>query len=232
MKRVAIVTAASAGIGKACAELLSDKGFDLMLFSRSEAVSELASKLGVDSFRGDLNNTEDIENLVKSTFKRFGRIDAIINNSGHSAKGDLLSLSDDEWVNGFNLLFLSSVRIARHVTPIFQNQEGGCIVNISSFAAKEPSLQFPISSAARSSLSSFCKMYASRYGDKNIRMNNVLPGFVDSYNVTEEWLEKIPMKRPAMTKEIAETIYFLASENSSYINGQDIIIDGGLSKSI
>lgn len=232
MEKIAIITAASAGIGKACAELFKANNYKLILFSRSQKVKELAQELGVESIQGDLNNREDIEKLIDTAINKYGKIDVVVNNSGHSAKGELLSISDQDWEEGFNLLFMSSVRIARKITPTFEQQESGCIINISSFAAKEPSLQFPISSAIRSSLSSFCKMYASRYGQKNIRMNNVLPGFVDSYNVTDEWLEKIPMNRPAKTNEIAETVLFLASEGATYINGQDIIVDGGLSQSI
>lgn len=231
-EKVLIITAASKGIGKACAQKLAESGYRLSLMSRSEDIHKSISGENILSLQGDLMNKDDLEKLVSSTLQKFNRIDGIVINTGHTAKGELLEISDEEWLKGFELAFLNTVRLARMVTPELRKQGGGSIVNISSFAAKEPNLSFPVSSVVRASLSSYTKLFATRFGKDKIRMNNVLPGFVDSYPVTSEILETIPMSRPAKTSEIANLVAFLLSEESTYINGQSIIIDGGLTKSI
>src|SRR5262245_26469820 len=140
MKEVAIVTAASKGIGAACARELSKRGYEVSLFARSEAVHVIAKELNGFSVQGSLTEPADLENLVNSTFEHYGRIDAMVINHGHPPKGELLKITDDEWHAGLDMILLSVVRLARLVTPIFQKNKKGAIVNISSFTAKEPSL--------------------------------------------------------------------------------------------
>ena len=130
------------------------------------------------------------------------------------------------------MLVLNVVRMARLVTPIFIKQGGGTIVNISTFSAFEPELSFPVSSSLRSGLASFAKLYANRYAEFGIRINNVLPGYMDNYPESEEYLAKIPMKRYAKVQEIAKTVRFLLSDDAGYITGQNIRADGGLTHSI
>jgi NAD(P)-dependent dehydrogenase (short-subunit alcohol dehydrogenase family) len=193
-KKVAVVTAASKGMGAACAKELAQRGYDLVLMSRSETVIELADTLQGIGLQGDVTNPDDLERVVSKAFKRYGRIDAVVNNTGHPAKGDLLGISDQEWHHGLDLLLLNVVRIARHVVPMMEKKHGGSIVNISSFGAREPSLAFPLSSSLRSALSAFTKLFADRYAKQGLRMNNVLPGFVDSYPIDNETKENIPMQ--------------------------------------
>lgn len=202
-KKVAVVTAASKGMGAACAKELAQRGYDLVLMSRSKTVIELADTLQGIGLQGDVTNPDDLERVVSKAFKRYGRIDAVVNNTGHPAKGDLLGISDQEWHHGLDLLLLNVVRIARHVVPMMEKKHGGSIVNISSFGAREPSLAFPLSSSLRSALSEFTKLFADRYAKQGIRMNNVLPGFVDSYPIDNETKENIPMQRSGSVKEIA-----------------------------
>jgi NAD(P)-dependent dehydrogenase (short-subunit alcohol dehydrogenase family) len=232
MEEVAIVTAASKGIGAACARELSKRGYQVALFARSNAVHDLAKELNGFGIQGSLTEPADLEKLVNSTFEHFGRIDAMVINHGHPAKGELLNITDNEWHEGLDMIFLSTVRLSRLVTPIFQKNKKGAIVNISSFSAKEPSLPRPVSSAFRSALSSFTKLYAERYAAEGIRMNSVLPGWVKTYEVAQEIITNIPLGRAAEPHELAHVVAYLLSSESSYITGQNILVDGGLIKSI
>jgi NAD(P)-dependent dehydrogenase (short-subunit alcohol dehydrogenase family) len=231
IKKVAVVTAASKGMGAACAAELAQRGYDIVLMSRSDAVLELADKLQGKGMKGDVTNPADLERVVSGAYQRFGRIDVVINNTGHPPKGDLLEISDQEGHDGLDLLLLNVVRIARLVVPIMEKNGGGSIVNISSFGAIEPSLSFPLSSALRAALSAFTKLFADRYADRGIRMNTVLPGFVDSYSIDNDTKAQIPMQRSGSTKEIAKTVAFLLSDDAGYITGQSICVDGGLGRS-
>lgn len=162
----------------------------------------------------------------------FGRVDAVVNNTGHPPKGDLLSISDADWHLGMDLLLLNVVRMARLVTPIMERQRGGSIVNISTYAAFEPDLAFPVSSSLRAALGDFAKLYADRYASSGIRMNNVLPGFTESYPENPENVARIPMGRYGLIDEIAAAVAFLVSDESGYVTGQNLRVDGGLSRSV
>jgi NAD(P)-dependent dehydrogenase (short-subunit alcohol dehydrogenase family) len=228
----AIVTAASTGIGAACARELRARGYQLSLLARSDAVLDLARELSGIATVGSVTDPEALERLVRNTLDAFGRIDVVVNNTGHPAKGDLLAVRDAEWHDGLDLLLLSVVRMARLVTPVFEQQGGGVMVNISSFAAQEPSLPRPVSSALRAALSSFTTMYAQRYAAQKIRMNSVLPGWVATHEVAEADAARIPMQRPAEANEIARVVAFLVSAEASYVTGENLRVDGGLLRSL
>lgn len=163
MKPVAIITAAGRGIGAACARELARSGYAVALISTSERAEVLAGELHGIGMRGDVTRPEDLQALVQLTLDRWGRIDAVVNNTGHPAKGDLLAVADDEWHQGLDLLLLSVVRMARAVTPVMAGQKSGAIVNVSSLAAVEPDARFPVSSVVRAGLGAFTKLYADRY---------------------------------------------------------------------
>lgn len=230
MGKVAIVTAASKGMGLACAKKLADDGYLLALMARSPEIHDLASQLNGIALQGSTSVVGDLERLVAATIDTYGRIDVVVNNTGHPPKGELLELTDNQWSEGFDLVLMNVIRMSRLV--VTHMNQGGSIVNISTFGAKEPSLNFPISSVARTALSGFTKLFATKYGPSNIRMNNVLPGFIDSYQASKETIDQIPMLRQGSTEEVAELVSYLASDKSKYISGQDILIDGGLVKSI
>ena len=230
--KVAIVTAAGKGMGAACARELADRGYKLALLSPSGAAEELAGELGGIGLSGSVTEPADLQRLVDTCIERFGRIDALVNNTGHPAKGPLLELTDDDWRHGVDLLLLNVVRMSRLVTPVMQRQGGGSIVNISTFAAVEPADTFPISATIRAALSAYSKIFAGRYAAEGIRMNNVLPGFVDSFPTDESLVKTIPAGRYAKVGEIASTVAFLLSDDAGYITGQNIRVDGGLTRSI
>ena len=231
-EKVAIVTAAGKGIGAAIASELASAGYRVSLLSNSGGAIQLAKELGGLGMTGSVSNLSDLSKLVESTMEKFGRIDAVVNNTGHPPKGNLLEISDEDWHTGLDMLILNVVRMTRLVTPIFVKQGGGAIVNISTFSAFEPELSFPVSSSLRSGLASFTKLYANSYAASGIRINNVLPGYMDNYPESPENLAKIPMKRYAKVQEIAKTVRFLLSDDAGYITGQNIRADGGITHAI
>lgn len=229
---VAIVTAAGQGMGAAVARELAAHNYDLALLSNSGGAETLAAELGGIGVTGSVTNPADLDNLVQQTLDRYGRIDALINNTGHPPKGPLLAIPDADWHQGLDMVLLNVVRMARLVTPTMVAQGGGAIVNISTFAAFEPDPAFPVSSSLRAALASFTKLYADEYARTGIRMNNVLPGFIDSYPESEANLQRIPLGRYGRVAEIAQTVHFLISAAAGYITGQNIRVDGGITRSV
>jgi len=214
---------------------LAADGYRLALLSNSGGAADLAGQLGSEiaiAHTGSVTDPAVLAGVVDATLDAYGRIDAVVNNTGHPPKGDLLAISDDDWHLGLDLLLLNVVRMARLVTPIMERQGGGSIVNISTYAAFEPELAFPVSSPLRAALGDFTKLYADRYAAVGIRMNNVLPGFTESYPENAENVARIPMGRYGRVEEIAAAVAFLVSNEAGYVTGQNLRVDGGLSRSI
>jgi len=230
--KVAIVTAAGRGMGAAIAVEFKARGYRLALMSPSGGAEGLAHALGVTGLTGSVTAPGDLERLVETTLETYGRIDAVVNNTGHPPKGPLLEITDADWHAGLDLVLLNVVRTARMVTPVMEKQGGGAIVNISTYAAVEPDIEFPVSSSLRAALSAFAKLYADRYAKAGIRMNNLLPGFIDSYPEDKARRDAIPAGRYGRVAEIAKAAAFLVSEDASYLTGQNIRVDGGLTRSI
>ncbi len=211
--------------------MLAGRGYRLALLARSEEVESVADELGAVAVRGSLESAADIGRLVAAALERYGRIDAVVNNTGHPAKGELLAIDDEDWRGGVDLVLLSVIRMARLVTPVFQKQGGGAIVNVSSLWAVEPNLDSPVSSTLRAALSAFTKLYADRYAAEGIRMNCVLAGFATTYPVPEKFAKAIPMARISEPEEVARVAAFLLSGESGYVTGQSLRSDGGLTRS-
>lgn len=229
--KVVIVTAAGRGMGAAIARELAARGWKLALMSLNNA-ADIAREVGGVGMEGSVAREEDLHRLVDLAMATYGRVDAVVNNTGHPPKGDLLALDDASWQAGMDMLLLNVVRMMRKVTPILQAQGGGSVVNISSYAADMPEPAMPVSSVLRAALSSFTHLYAQRHAADRIRMNAVLPGFVDSWPETPELVARIPMQRFAKTSEIAQAVAFLLSDASGYITGQNIRVDGGIVKAL
>lgn len=232
MTKVAILTGAGKGMGGATARELRARGWKVALLSPSGNAEALAKELGGVGVTGSVTEEADLKRLVDAAMAAYGRIDGAVLSTGHPPKGDLLALTDEDWIKGLNLIILNVVKVARLVTPIMERQGGGAIVNISTFAAFEPDPVFPISCTLRAGLASFAKLYADQYAPKNIRMNNLLPGFIDSLPEKPQFKARIPMGRYGKVEEIARTVAFLLSEDAGYITGQNIRVDGGITRSV
>ena len=227
---VALVTGASQGIGAAIARELAARGHRLAIMARSEAVVEVAAEIGAIPVRGTMTAVADLQKLVEVALASYGRIDVLVNNGGHAATGDLLAISDAEWHEGLDLVLLNVVRAARLVTPVLQSAGGGSIVNISTFAALDPVADFPVSATLRTGLATFTRLYADRYGRDGIRMNNLLPGMIDNWPEDPDKTARTALGRYGTLAEVASAAAFLAGEESRYITGQNLRVDGGLTR--
>ncbi|MBC2771784.1 SDR family oxidoreductase [Rhizobium sp. AQ_MP] len=231
-QKVAIVTAGGSGMGAAAARRLAADGFKLAILSSSGKGEAIAAELGGYGVTGSNQSPEDLARLVDGTMERYGRIDVLVNSAGHGPRAQILEITDEQWVKGMDVYLLNVIRPTRLVTPIMQRQKSGVIINISTAWAFEPSSMFPTSAVFRAGLASFTKIFADTYAAENIRMNNVLPGWIDSLPATEERRDGVPMKRYGTSEEIAATIAFLASEGAAYITGQNLKVDGGLTRHV
>jgi NAD(P)-dependent dehydrogenase (short-subunit alcohol dehydrogenase family) len=229
---VALLTAAGSGIGAAAARKLAAEGWRVAILSPSGRGAALAESLGGLGVSGSNLELADLQRLVEGAVQRWGRIDAVVNSAGHGPKGALLEISDADWQLGMDYYLLHVVRMVRLVTPLMQKQRRGAIVNVSTYATFEPEAEFPTSGVFRAGLAAFAKLYADQYAADGLRMNNVLPGFIDSLPEKAERRARIPMGRYGRVDEVGELIAFLASDRSSYITGQNIRIDGGLTRSV
>jgi NAD(P)-dependent dehydrogenase (short-subunit alcohol dehydrogenase family) len=232
IEKVAIVTAGGSGMGAATARRLAADGFKVAILSSSGKGEALATELGGYGVTGSNRSPEDLARLVDGTMERYGRIDVLVNSAGHGPRAQILEITDEQWTTGMDVYLLNVIRPTRLVTPVMQAQKSGTIINISTAWAFEPSAMFPTSAVFRAGLASFTKIFADTYAGENIRMNNVLPGWIDSLPATEERREGVPMKRYGTSEEIAATIAFLASDGAAYITGQNLKVDGGLTRHV
>lgn len=230
--KVALITAAGSGMGANIARKLASLDYQVAILSSSGKGEKLAAELGGVGVTGSNQNPDDVKQLVEAAVDKFGGITAVVNSAGHGPKGDILELTDEDWHLGMEVYFLNVIRVARLVTPVMQSLGGGSIVNISSFAAFEPDPAFPTSGAFRASLASFTKLYSDQYAAEGIRMNNILPGFINSLPEKEVFRERIPMGRYGSVDEISETVSFLLSDGAKYITGQNLRVDGGITRSV
>ncbi len=231
-QKVAIITAGGSGMGAAAAKRLAADGFKVAILSSSGKGEALAAELGGFGVTGSNQSNDDLKRLVDGTMDRFGRVDVLVNSAGHGPRAGILEISDEDWHKGIDTYLLNVIRPTRLVTPLMQARKSGVIINISTAWVVEPSAMFPTSAVARAGLSAFTKIFADTYAADNVRMNNVLPGWIDSLPATEERRESVPMRRYGKSEEVAATVAFLASDGAGYITGQNIRVDGGLMRSL
>jgi NAD(P)-dependent dehydrogenase (short-subunit alcohol dehydrogenase family) len=232
IEKVAVITAGGSGMGAASARKLAADGFKVAILSSSGKGEALAQELGGVGVTGSNQSVEDLQTLVDLAVSTWGRIDVLVNSAGHGPRAQILDITDADWHKGMDVYLMNVIRPTRLVTSIMQKQKSGAIINISTAWAFEPSAMFPTSAVFRAGLAAFTKIFADTYAADNIRINNILPGWIDSLPKTDERSDSVPMKRYGKSEEIAATVAFLASEGAGYITGQNIRVDGGLTRAV
>jgi len=253
---VAVITAAGRGIGAACARELSSRGYDVALLSPSGSAERLAGELGGIGITGSVTSDADLTLLVNTALDKWGRIDAVVNNTGlmgtlmasrghaigplgraelsayGNGKETIDTLPDELWHDALDLFFLNIVRMCRLVTPVMMQQRHGAIVNITSNDVFEPKIAFPLT-PIRAATHAYTKMYADKYARYGIRINTVAPGLLENLSLTpEDTRDLIPMSRLGSFGDIAQAVAFLLSENAAYVTGHVLRVDGGMNRGI
>jgi NAD(P)-dependent dehydrogenase (short-subunit alcohol dehydrogenase family) len=230
--KTALVTAGGSGMGADAARRLAADGFSVGVLSASGKGEALGKELGGLGHTGSNLDPTALQAFFDKAMDAWGRIDVVVNSAGHGPKGAVLDISDDDWHMGMDVYLLNAVRPARLAAPIMAAQGGGTIINISTFAVFEPDPLFPTSGVFRAGLAAFTKLFSDKYAADNVRMNNVLPGFIDSLPETEDRKDRIPMGRYGKAGEVSGLISYLASKDAAYVTGQNIRIDGGLTRAV
>jgi NAD(P)-dependent dehydrogenase (short-subunit alcohol dehydrogenase family) len=230
--KVGLVTAGGSGMGAAVARRLAADGYRVGVLSSSGKGEALAEELGGFGVTGSNQSNDDLRRLVEGATERWGRIDALVNSAGHGPRGPLLEIGDEDWHRGLDVYLMNVVRATRLVAPVMRAQKAGSIVNISTAWAFEPSAMFPTSAVFRAGLAAYTKIFADEHAADNVRMNNVLPGWIDSLPEVPDRREGVPMGRYGTVEEIAATVAFLLSDGAGYITGQNLRVDGGLTRGI
>ncbi|TSE08957.1 SDR family oxidoreductase [Mesorhizobium intechi] len=232
VEKVAVVVAGGSGMGAAAAKRLAADGFKVAVLSSSGKGEALANELGGLGVTGSNQSNDDLQRLVDLTLERFGRIDVLVNSGGHGPRAPILEITDEQWRTGMDVYLMNVIRPVRIVAPQMIKQKGGAIINISTAWVAEPNAMFPTSAVFRAGVTAYTKIFANTYASDNVRMNNVLPGWIDSLPTVEERRDNVPMQRYGTMEEVAATIAFLASEGAGYITGQNIRVDGGVIRAL
>lgn len=250
--KVAIVAAASQGLGRAVATELAREGAEVAICSRNE--KNLAA--AADAMRGatgrsvfaqpvDINNASSIEKFVAAVELKFGRVDICVTNSGGPPAKTFLEITQDDWRAAVDSLLMSVVWWARAVLPRMQKQKWGRLLSITSMSVKQPVEGLLLSNTLRAGVTGLMKTLANEFGPSGITVNNIAPGYtatdrlnelvqkqardagVPGEKILERWSEQIPLRRVATVEEFAAVAAFLVSERASYLNGVTIPVDGG-----
>lgn len=252
--KTAVVAASSQGLGRAIAEVLLQEGANVVISGRDESklkkvATELQAYGQVAYKQTDITKPEDIRGLMSMAVEKFGRIDILINNAGGPPAGSFEALSDQDWLDSFELNLLSYIRLIREALP-FLKVNGGKIINIASSSIKEPIPGLILSNTFRTGMVGLTKTLSQELAPYNVLINTVAPGNIatdrlmhlNQYNaeklgVSQEELEqnainRIPLKRYGQPEEFAKVVAFLASDANSYMTGSSFLVDGGLVKSI
>ncbi|HEY7519615.1 MAG TPA: SDR family oxidoreductase [Methylomirabilota bacterium] len=247
--KVALVTAASKGMGRASAMGLAAEGARIVMCARTEADLKTAAeeirartRAEVLAMPADVTRKEDVDNLVDRAMKTFGRVDILVANAGGPPRGYFEDMTDEQWQGAFDVSLLSVVRLVRGVLPSMKAHRWGRILTIQSVSVKQPIPELLLSNAVRPGVAGMMKTLAGQLGKDGITVNTVCPGkimtdrFLGGQKISglsrEEYLaravEDVPVRRVGTPEEFANVVVFLASERASYVTGLAVQVDGGL----
>lgn len=255
--KIALVTAASQGLGRAAATSLAREGATVVICSRvKKGIEEAASAIhretdaDVVPVVADVSEPEEIKKLISFVKKQFGTLHILVNNAGGPPSGDILTMPEAEWDRGIDLTLKSMIRLTRGALPIMVGQRWGRIITITSIAGKQPINDLLISSTLRPGIHGLTKVISNKYARENVTINTICPGNILTNRQKElmearsskrkismkkylaEVTKDIPAGRLGTPEEIGDVIAFLASEQASYINGVNLLVDGGMAKGI
>ena len=250
--KVAIVTGAGRGIGKAIAETLSAEGMKVVLAARShDQLDAITKSLPEESLvqAVDLREPESAGQIVSTTIEKFGRLDLLVNNAGATKRGDFLTLTDDEWTDGFALKFYGAMRFSRAAWPHLQASQG-TIINIIGIGGRTGSAEFTIGGAVNAALMNLTKALADRGVKDGVRVNAINPGSItterlrtrirnyareqgiDLEEAAQRLSREMKIARFGDPAEIARAVAFLASPQAAYIQGAILDVDGGTTRTL
>ena len=251
--RVALLTGASRGIGRACAKALAEEGVRVAICARGReaveaAARDIAAETGGEAvpFVADVSRADDIDRLLSGVAETLGPVDILLANNGGPPRGGFDALDDAEWQAGFDVAMMSTVRLIRGVLPGMRDRRWGRVLTVVSSSVRQPVDQLELSNALRPGIVGLFKSLAVTMGRDNVLFNCVAPGRImterflagsKNAGVTEEqYAEKhrltVPLGRIGRPEEIADVVAFLASERASYITGATVIVDGGMIRSL
>lgn len=240
--KVVLVTGAARGIGKQIALTLAESGYDISVNYRtkSDDLDELKAEIEKYGVRcalvqGDVAKFEEAESMVKETVEKLGKIDVLVNNAGITKDGLLMRMSEEDFTKVIDINLVGTFNVTRNVIPLMVKQKSGRIISISSVVGVAGNAGQTNYSASKAGIIGFTKSLAREVASRNILVNAVAPGFIAtdmtsvlSDSVKEGINNQIPLKKMGTAEDVAKVVRFLASEDSSYITGQVINVDGGM----
>lgn len=242
MSKVAFITGGTRGIGKQIAIKLAKNGFDIALNYRKENDELKNTKNEIEesgakclTVQGDVTSFEDSERMVKEIFDYYERIDVLVNNAGITKDNLFARMKKEDFEDVINVNLIGTFNVTKNIVPIMMKQKSGRIINISSVVGISGNVGQANYAASKAGIIGFTKSLAKELGSRNILVNAIAPGFIETQmtdvlkdSVKEEISKSIPLKRMGKTEDIANLVNFLASDESSYITGQVINVDGGM----
>ena len=240
--KVALITGAARGIGKAIAVKYASEGANIVFTDLNIDDNALATKAELESYgvkvmavASNAASFEESHKVVEDTVKEFGRLDILVNNAGITKDGLMMRMSEQQWDAVITVNLKSAFNFVHAVTPVMMRQKGGCIINMSSVVGVSGNAGQANYAASKAGVIGFTKSIALELGSRNIRCNAIAPGFIETEmtaaldeKTVQGWRDSIPLKRGGQPEDVANACVFLGSDNSSYITGQVLNVDGGM----